>query len=131
MTEMNVDEILRKMRKVYSVETNKELGLCFDLKESSVSSWKSRGIPSEILLRVSIEKNVSLDWLLFDKEQQKPLTDLERLALIAFNTLDDKAKIQMISLMNNGGRSISDGITQSSGEYGVNSVVGGNVTIKK
>lgn len=103
MKDMNVDDVLLRMRKIYAVETNKKLGELLGLKESSISNWKSRGIPSDMLFRVVSEKGVSLDWLVYGKEVSKELDPLEQLALIAFNRLNNEEKINALTLMNMGG----------------------------
>lgn len=130
MKNVNVDEILQRMRKIYAVESNRKLAECFGLKESSVSNWKSRGISSDILLKVATEKNVSLDWLVYGKEDQgRKLDPLEDLLLSSFNELDNKTKMSILSLIHTGG-SAAGGINQAAGDNSVNNVFSGdNVTI--
>lgn len=126
------DEIIERLLKVYSVRQMKDLAELMGISAVAVTNWKKRNsVPTEVLFKTVQEKNVSLDWLVYGKENNaRTLNPLEELVLTAFNALDDKAKLQMISLMNNGGQS-SNGVNQVSGDHGVNSVVNGTVTVKK
>lgn len=131
MENFYADEILKRIRSLFAVETNKDLGKELGFSQQVVSGWVTRNsIPLDVLLRVGNEKNVSLDWLVYAKETKGiVLNPLEELVLTAFNGLDDKAKIQMISLLHTGGKN-ELGISQTSGDNGSNNIFSGdNVTI--
>lgn len=125
MSNFSTNETIERLLKIYSVRTMKELSLVLGGSESLVANWNKRdAIPFENLVIIAREKNVSLDWLVYGKEDNaRTLNPLEELILTAFNALDDKAKLQMISLMNNGGQS-SNGVNQVSGDHGVNNYQG-------
>lgn len=132
MSKFNIEETLRRMRKIYAVEMNKDLSVALEIGKSTISGWISRNaIPNEVLFKVSEEKNVSLDWLVYGKEEQgRKLDPLEELALVAFNALDDKGKINALSLMNGHSQSSpSNSISQNAGDNSVNNVFSGGDAI--
>lgn len=126
-------EILQRMQKIYDVRTNRELAAIFSISENAVSNWNKRNaIPFETLLGVVQEKGVSLDWLIFGKEEQRRLDALEELVLTAFNNLDSKAKLSIISLIHNGGAEAKGHGGTASGNNSVNNVYSGdNLVINK
>lgn len=103
MLNFSADEIIERLLKIYSVKTMKELAEILEISAVAVTNWKKRNaVPSEILFRTSLEKGVSLDWLVYGKEVSKELDPLEQLALIAFNRLNNEEKINALTLMNMG-----------------------------
>lgn len=104
MSNFCTDEILTRMRKVYDFNSNRELAEYLAVKETTVSNWKARkSIPFEILLRVSSENNISLDWLVYGEEKNKAEqhSTAERMILEAFNDLDDRQKMQAVLFVGN------------------------------
>lgn len=132
MAIFSTEEVIERMLKIYSTKTMKELGDVLNLGRGAVSNWNVRqSIPLDILLRVSQEKSVSVDWLLFGKEEQRKLDPLEELLLSSFNELDNKAKMSILSLIHNGGSSAA-GTNQTAGNHSVNNIFSGdNLTINK
>lgn len=123
MKSFSVDEILKRMRKIYSVETNKDLARELGFSQQVVSGWLTRNsIPLDALLKVNNEKDASVDWLLYGKEEQgRKLDPLEDLLLSSFNELDNKTKMSILSLIHTGG-SAAGGINQAAGDNSVNNV---------
>lgn len=122
MSDFYTDEILTRMRKVYDFNSNRELAEYLAVKETTVSNWKARkSIPFEILLRVSSENNISLDWLVYGEEKNKAeqYSTAERMILEAFNDLDDRQKMQAVLFVGNlaqGSGSTNASVTQHAGE---------------
>ena len=86
----------------------KDLSSALGVGASTVSNWNQRNmIPFDVLLKVSSEKGVSLDWLVFGNAQQQSLSATEKMLLGAFNELDEKQQLQAMlfvgNLANNGG----------------------------
>lgn len=132
MSKFNIEETLRRVRNLYSVEMNKDLAEVLGLGKSTISGWVSRNsIPNEILFKISEEKNVSLDWLVYGKKEQRKLDSLENLLLTAFNKLDDDAKIGIISLLHTGGKTGTGNTIQNTvGDNSSNNIFSGdNLTI--
>ncbi|QPB43042.1 helix-turn-helix domain-containing protein [Rodentibacter haemolyticus] len=128
--DLNSYEIIERMKKICDVHTDKELASIIGIQPPSVNKWKTRNlVPLEPLLLVSNRFNVSIDWLLHG-QQVNELTTHEKLALIAFNDLDDRKKLEAIAFMTglkNSPVSISQTINGSE-----NNVVGnGDIHINK
>ncbi|KGQ25081.1 hypothetical protein JP33_07370 [Gallibacterium anatis CCM5995] len=126
--EINSSEIVDRMKKISNVFQDKELAEILGLTAASIVSWKKRNtIPLENLIKISNQFNVSVDFLLWG-EQTKQLSTQEKMALIAFNDLDERGKVDAIAYMSgikNKVASISQTVQGSS-----NNVVGnGNIHI--
>lgn len=131
MATFSTDEIIERLFKLYSVRTMKELGDVLGLGRGAVSNWSVRqSIPFEILLKIRQEKSVSWDWLIDGKEEEQShkLDPLEELLLSSFNELDNKAKMSILSLIHNGGKT-NAGVSQTAGDNGVNNVFSGSDVI--
>ncbi|WIM82948.1 helix-turn-helix domain-containing protein [Gallibacterium anatis] len=128
--EINSSEIVDRMKKISNVFQDKELAEILGLTAASIVSWKKRNtIPLENLIKISNQFNVSVDFLLWG-EQTEQLSTQEKMALIAFNDLDERGKVDAIAYMSgikNKVASISQTVQGSS-----NNVVGnGNIHIIK
>lgn len=128
--EINSSEIVDRMKKISNVFQDKELAEILGLTAASIVSWKKRNtIPLENLIKISNQFNVSVDFLLWG-EQTEQLSTQEKMALIAFNDLDERGKVDAIAYMSgikNKAASISQTVQGSS-----NNVVGnGNIHIVK
>lgn len=126
--EINSSEIVDRMKKISNVFQDKELAEILGLTAASIVSWKKRNtIPLENLIKISNQFNVSVDFLLWG-EQTEQLSTQEKMALIAFNDLDERGKVDAIAYMSgikNKVASISQTVQGSS-----NNVVGnGNIHI--
>lgn len=132
MTKNSTVDIIERLLKIYSVKTMKELSIAMGFSSGVVANWKARDtIPFEVLLKIQKEKEVSWDWLIDGKEEQgRKLDALEELALMAFNALDDKGKINALSLMNGNANLNNSAISQNAGDNSVNNVFSGdNMTV--
>lgn len=126
-----IDDILFRLRKLYGAKTNKDLAVALELSPSRISRWNTgeQEIPTEALVRVSIEKGVSMDWLLFGKEQSPALSDLETLLLNSFKRLDEGAKLRILSAVANGGEPA--GVSQTNENGANNYFRGDNVSFNE
>lgn len=95
-------DVLERMKNLYEVNTFKELAEALNLGSSTVSGWNVKNsIPFEVLLSVAEEKQISLDFLIYGKSAGQALSTHEKMALIAFNELSDRQKIQALAMMGN------------------------------
>lgn len=63
---LDADAIIRRMRQVYNVKHDTELGQVLGLSKAAASNWRQRNSPPyEICVEIAREKGVSLDWLFF------------------------------------------------------------------
>lgn len=63
---INAEEIIKQMQSTCGAETQKGLAKMLGVGVSTVNSWKLRNsVPLEYLVRVALDKDVSLDWLVF------------------------------------------------------------------
>ncbi len=63
---INAEEIIKQMQSTCGAETERGLAKMLGVGASTVNSWKLRNsVPLEYLVRVALDKNVSLDWLVF------------------------------------------------------------------
>lgn len=98
-TEINSYEIIERMKKISNVFQDKELAEVLGLTAASIVSWKKRNtIPLENLIKISNLFNTSVDFLLWGKEQQS-LSTHEKMALLAFNDLNERQKLNAIAYM--------------------------------
>lgn len=130
MRELNSYEIVERMKKVSKSHSDKELADIVGVKPPSLAGWKNRNsVPFEALFFIAENFNVSIDWLLHGQHINE-LTTHEKLALIAFNDLDDRKKLEAIAFMTglkNSPTSISQTIHGSE-----NNVVGnGDIYVNK
>jgi hypothetical protein len=63
---MDTDEIIQRMRQVYSVKYDTELAVALGLSKAAPSNWRQRNSPPyEICADIARAKGISLDWLVF------------------------------------------------------------------
>ncbi|MDH5434336.1 MAG: helix-turn-helix domain-containing protein [Gammaproteobacteria bacterium] len=65
LNHVDTQAVLVRLKQLYDVSKNKELPDKIGRSESAISLWKSRGIPFDVLVEVSIKENTSLNWLCF------------------------------------------------------------------
>lgn len=64
--DLDAGATLERMKEVTGCKTDKELGDYFGSATSTVSNWRSRNrIPIEECITLSVQKGISLDWLVF------------------------------------------------------------------
>ncbi len=65
-----VDSVLSRLKKLVGVYSDAELARSLGLTASNVSSWRRRNaLPYKKCVQIAAEQNISLDWLLFGKEE--------------------------------------------------------------
>lgn len=63
---LQIDEVLHRLRLATQSENDAQLARALDIPQTTVSSWKKRGvIPYEACVRVAGERGISLDVLIF------------------------------------------------------------------
>jgi hypothetical protein len=78
----NVDEIFKRILSACNIKNLKELSLFFGYKENWASNTRTRNvIPWEICLKVAIEHNLSMDYLLFGEPNTSNSLDVNELKL--------------------------------------------------
>lgn len=128
-TELNSYEIIERMKKIYNVHSDKELAVAIGITPPNINKWRNKNSVSfDVILKTSRHFNVSIDWLLLGDDTKNKLSTQEKMALIAFNDLDERGKVDAIAYMSgikNKVASISQTVQGSS-----NNVVGnGNIHI--
>ncbi|MGX2949342.1 helix-turn-helix domain-containing protein [Ursidibacter sp. B-7004-1] len=110
MTIFSTDEVLKRLRKLADVETNKELAKLININEKTLAGWKSRNsLPIEALMAFSAQYNVSTDFLLTGKENKPSLDEMEQLLLDNYKRLDSSQKLQLLNASLNG---VGSGVNQ-------------------
>ncbi|HHP2716047.1 TPA: helix-turn-helix domain-containing protein, partial [Haemophilus influenzae] len=67
---------------------------------STLSNWKTKNsMPLEVIAEFAQKNNSDLNWLVFDQEKSSELASDARMALLAFNDLDDRKKLEAIAFM--------------------------------
>ncbi|XOB60695.1 helix-turn-helix domain-containing protein [Campylobacterota bacterium DY0563] len=65
-----IEKILERMYEKLGISKDSEFCKKFNIKQSTVSSWKNRNsIPYEIIVKISQNANFSLDYVLKGKEK--------------------------------------------------------------
>lgn len=57
------DQIIGRLRQIFGVSNNAELAAALNTRKSTISSWRTRGVPDSVCADVAAQKQVSLDWL--------------------------------------------------------------------
>lgn len=61
---LDANMILDRLKTVLEIETDTKLAQVFDLKQSSLASWRSRNSPNHSkIIALCNERGISLDWL--------------------------------------------------------------------
>lgn len=69
------DAILNRLMSVYQVKKNIDLCKKLNLSPQTLSTWRGRNkIPFELCVKVALEQEVSLDWLLLGREEMSSLS---------------------------------------------------------
>ena len=64
------EQILSRMKSVLEVSMDKDVAAYFGIKQASVHNWRKRGtVPYEQCVQLSLEKGVSLDWLVIGRDE--------------------------------------------------------------
>jgi hypothetical protein len=78
----NVDEIFKRILSACNLKNLKEISLFFGYKENWASNTRTRNvIPWEICLKVAIEHNLSMDYLLFGETSTSNSLNVNELKL--------------------------------------------------
>lgn len=97
---MNNTEIIERMKIIAAVKEDQELAEILNIKKSTISNWK-RGTAISIAYFsfLSQKYDADLNWLLTGMEKVQELSTHEKMALIAFNDLDERQKLNAIAYM--------------------------------
>lgn len=70
------EQVLERLRSVYRAKSNLELGKVLNLSRNAANQWKARNtIPYKEVCEASLNKGVSLEWLLTGKGSRFNLSD--------------------------------------------------------
>lgn len=70
LTPFEFDAIIQRLMEMYQVNKNIDLCKKLNLSPQTLSTWRGRNkIPFELCVKVALEKNVSLDWLLLGRDE--------------------------------------------------------------
>lgn len=100
-TNIIVLEQMERLKKVFGVHTDKAVGDKLYKDKNTVSGWKKRGIPLDVLRKVSVDESVSLDWLVSgvgSMELQSSDQTLNEISLIS-GLLSDNRSIRIVELL--------------------------------
>ncbi|MGE0085951.1 MAG: helix-turn-helix domain-containing protein [Desulfococcaceae bacterium] len=95
--ELNVQEIIDRVKKCLSIKTDVELATALNINQSAISAWKRRG---NINLNsiITICPNISLDWLIYGegtpdgKPESEPEEDIIKKTIIMMRELDTEGQ---------------------------------------
>lgn len=91
--------IIERMKQAISVREDKELALSLNVQAGTLSKWKTRNsLPIETLLEFAEHYQISVEWLIYGRSSQQ-LDTAQQMALLAFNALDEKKKLEAIAFM--------------------------------
>ncbi|MEP4120430.1 MAG: S24 family peptidase [Gilvibacter sp.] len=77
---MDVFEIIDRLKSVYDAKNDKQLSDFLDLPQGTISNWKKRNtIPYKEVCKASIDKGISVNWLLTEKGPQVESSNTKRL----------------------------------------------------
>ncbi len=69
----NFSDILIRLKSVFSANSDAELSKALNTSAQTISSWKSRNhIPYATCVDLAIQKNLSLDWLIWGRTDKHP-----------------------------------------------------------
>ncbi|MCK3655779.1 hypothetical protein A4G19_08420 [Pasteurellaceae bacterium Macca] len=121
--------IIEQIKNLEGIKSDKDLAQICGVPTSTLSNWKNRNaFPLSVILNFSEKHNVSLDWLITGQDKHS-LDAMQQLVLTAFNSLEDKKKLEAIAFMTGlGSNSQSNGQTVHGN---VQNLVGRDVTINK
>lgn len=125
---MSNSEIIERMKSIAGMKEDQDLAKFFDIGKSTIANWR-RGTAISLNNIMSFAQfyNVATDWLLFGKESSTLATD-EKMALLAFNDLDDRQKMEAIAMMSNLKNGSTNALQSINGDG--NTLAGRDVNIK-
>lgn len=122
MLEINVESILERMKSIIQVKTDKDLAGYLFVKTTTFSNWKkNNSIPLEVLISFLNKHSLSMDWLMFGREQKEELNIDEQMLLSAYQKMDQQKKLEAIAFVSGLG-----GQNSASANNNVNQNVSGN-----
>lgn len=131
MLVFNTDAVIARMKTLLHATDFPELAQKLGTSERAVRDWEEKNaIPLADLLTVANHTGVTLDWLIYGREQLALLVD-EEMILSAYRALATKQKIEAINYMSRLDSSSALAVSQNAGESGTNNYINGNVTINK
>ncbi|KAA6209295.1 helix-turn-helix domain-containing protein [Avibacterium paragallinarum] len=98
--ELNSYEIIERMKKICVVHSDKELAEIIGIAAPNINKWRSKNsVPFDPILKIANTYDVSIDWLIYGKNVDAELSTHEKMALLAFNDLDEREKLESIAFM--------------------------------
>lgn len=127
MVNFSSAEVIERLLKIYSLKTMKELSIELGFSGGVVANWNARNsIPLDVLLSVSEQKKVSLDWLIKGENKEKQLSNLEELVLLGFKRLSQEEQLSLLGQLSCISANIEKGNANNHGVIGSNNTVTNN-----
>ncbi|MFU2054333.1 helix-turn-helix domain-containing protein [Gallibacterium anatis] len=97
---LNSLEIMDRMKKISNVSSDKGLAEILGIAPQSITKWKNNDlVPFEQILKIANTYDISIDWLIYGKNASNELSTHEKMALLAFNDLNERQKLNAIAYM--------------------------------
>lgn len=118
--------IFERMKEIKGRKSDKDLAISLDVAATTLANWKNRNnLPVEVILTFAHNNNVSLDWLIFGKENKPALDEMEQMLLNNYKRLDPAQKLQLLNASLNG---VGSGVNQvANGDNNKQQLITGNV----
>ena len=122
---LDVRLIIERMKEVLGKENDKALSEELGVARTTFSNWKNRNnMPIDMILTFAQNHNLSLDWLIYGKENAPKLNEMETELLTRFNRLSFSEKLDIFNRLQG-----STASAQSVGGDGFN--VGGDFNVNQ
>nr|DAY08986.1 MAG TPA: CI repressor [Caudoviricetes sp.] len=122
---LDVRLIIERMKEVLGKENDKALSEELGVARTTFSNWKNRNnMPIDMILTFAQNYNLSLDWLIYGKENAPKLNEMETELLTRFNRLSFSEKLDIFNRLQG-----STASAQSVGGDGFN--VGGDFHVNQ
>ena len=95
---LDVRLIIERMKEVLGKENDKALSEELGVARTTFSNWKNRNnMPIDMILTFAQNYNLSLDWLIYGKENAPKLNEMETELLTRFNRLSFSEKLDIFN----------------------------------
>ena len=95
---LDVRLIIERMKEVLGKENDKALSEELGVARTTFSNWKNRNnMPIDMILTFAQNYNLSLDWLIYGKENAPKLNEMETELLARFNRLSFSEKLDIFN----------------------------------
>ena len=129
---LNTELVIERMKNAVGLKNNKELAAFLQMPASTLSNWKSKNsMPLEVVADFAQKENLDLNMLVFGQEKESSLAADLKIALLAFNDLNDRQKLDAIAFMMGLKTQSASAISHTVNGSENNFVTNGNIHISK